>query len=70
MLRIIPCTQTMTNRYGVPQRSNLGPLLFLIYNDDLPNALNVPPRLFADDTCLLTHASDPLYLNEKINQPK
>jgi len=33
----------------------------------IPNALNSPTRLFADDACLITHTLNSLVLNEKVN---
>ena len=43
---------------GIPQGSVLGPLLFLIYINDLPDGINSLCKIFTDDTSLFSKVSD------------
>ena len=40
---------------GIPQGSVLGPLLFLIYINDLPDGINSLSKKFADDLSLFSN---------------
>ena len=52
---------------GVPQDSVLGPLLFLVYINDLPNGTESICIIFADDTVLFSKVKDATFSDTQLN---
>jgi len=54
-------------KLGVPQGSYLELVLFLLCINDIFNNFDIPPVLFADDTCLTVEATTTNELNDLLN---
>ena len=52
------CSKWSKIKTDVPQGSIVGPLLFLVYINDLPEGLTTNAKLFADDTSLFSVVHD------------
>ena len=53
---------------GVPQGSILGPLLFSIYVNDMPQAASCDLLLYADDSCLIYQHKDVREIEQMLNK--
>jgi len=51
----------------VPQGSSLGPLLFLLYINDIPQKTNFTTTLYADDTYLMLSDTNLDQLEKRVN---
>ena len=61
------CSDWRAIKPGVPQGSVLGPLLFLIYINDITDDLASFPLIYADDSALLETVHDPTVSAGRLN---
>ena len=53
---------------GVPQGSILGPLLFLLYVNDMEQSVDSNLLLYADDSCIFFQNKDVKIIKEQLNK--
>ena len=69
IVKILQCKSSdLKVSCGVLQGSSLGPILFLMYVNNLPLATQFQTTLFADDTFLLLSDSSILNLERQVNE--
>ena len=62
------CSSSLPIKYGVPQGSVLGPLLFSIYVNDLPLFIKALCDMFADDTTLHSGHSELMQVSNTLQE--